>query len=323
MTNMEPITYPSEVFSRLVPDLYLHRHLNQGLRPATNRSFTQHRKLNHFLGGLKKPVGSDEKSASLVWGSSLIQADGMSIVCGITGSVSEEEGGIFVNVEVLRGANGSSAAMGGPPSDEEQVVSRKTTDLLKKGIFSNEDNKHFFELKNFLKEGQQDEAVFDAGQHQKRFLCLQANVTVLSRNGPVQDYVWAAVLAALKDTEIPLMEIDEDTGRITLTNDFTTIPVDDLNIHSSRSFGFIKPKPEADAYEDDDEMDTTEDAASVMLADVQGEVEQAATSSTREGSRLQIVRGRGDKLIGFSFVGKGTGVGLNEIKNALDLSKQE
>lgn len=321
MTNMEPITYPSEVFSRLVPDLYLHRHLNQGLRPATNRAFTQHRKINHFLGGLKKPVGSDEKSASLVWGSSLIQADGMSIVCGVTGSVSEEEGGIFVNVEVLRGANGSSAAMGasqrrgagGEPKDYRSA---------QKGIFSCKANKQFFELQNFLKEGQEDEAVFDAGQHQKRYLCLHANVTVLSRNGPVQDYVWAAVLAALKDTEIPLMEIDEDTGRITLTHDFTTIPVDDLDIHSSRSFGFIKPKPETDAYEDD-EMDTSEDAASVLLADVQGEVEQAATSSTREGSRLQIVRGREDTLIGFSFVGKGTGVGLNEIKNALDLSKQE
>lgn len=245
----------------------------------------------------------------------------MSIVCGITGSVSEEEGGIFVNVEVLRGANGSSAAMGGPPSDEEQCVSRKTTDLLKKGIFNSGENKTFFELKNFLKEGQEDEAVFDAGQHQKRYLCLHANVTVLSRNGPVQDYVWAAVLAALKDTKIPLMDIDEDTGRLTLTSETKEIPVEDLDIHSSRSFGFIKPKPEADAYEDD-EMDTSEDASSVLLADVQGEVEQAATSSTREGSRLQIVRGRDDKLIGFSFVGKGSGVGLSEIQTALDLSRQ-
>lgn len=319
--TMEPITYPSEVFSRLVPDLYLHRHLNQGVRPATDRSFTQHRKINSFLGGLKKPVGEESASSTLVWGSSLIQADGMSIVCGITGSVSEEEGGIFTNVEILRGANGSSAAMGGPPSDEEQVVSRKSCDLLRKGIFNTPESKQFFELKNFLKEGQQDEAIFDAGQHQKRYLCLHANVTVVSRNGPVQDYVWAAVLAALKDTKIPLMDIDEDTGRISLTKEHTTIPVEDLKIDSSRSFGFVKPKQEA-VY-DDDEMDTSEDISCVLLADVQGEVEQAATSSTREGSRLQIVRGRGDKLIGFSFVGKGTGVGINELKDALDLSKQE
>ncbi|ODQ63410.1 hypothetical protein NADFUDRAFT_53675 [Nadsonia fulvescens var. elongata DSM 6958] len=324
--SIRPIQFPDEVFARVCPDLYFERHLSLGLRPHSLRKFDEFRQIKVKFGNTDSENWQDY-SSNLTLGTSSVRSDGINIVCSVTGGITEQEpvagSGIYPNVEILRGGVGASSANGGAPSEEEMVASQGICDILRRLVNKESHNKCQFEL--FEKDLETGKSTVIPN----KWLILNCHINVLSRNGPISDYAWIAVLEALKDVTVPEFRYNYDTQQVEIMsgaahpgqkldfaflNNKTQIPV-------ASSFGILNANLEVEdsENEDGDETEVTLEKTQVVIADIQGESEEVATSTTHQGSRVSVMVSGDEKLSAFSFVGVTRD--MNAIKQCLALAK--
>lgn len=239
MAQAKPLSFPSDVFERLEPDIYLKRHLELGLRPSALRKLDEFRNTTVHLGTL---------NTESTIGSAVMRMGGTTVICGITAGITEslDGGGIYPNVEIVRGGSRS-----GPPSEEEMILSQRVYQLLlESGIY--EKDLHNFEIQKGIDD---------------KFLVLSASIQVLSRTGPCFDIVWNCIIAALKNSKIPYMSFDVDLNDIICDKDQ---PPRSLNFPSDKGLGL---------FSSTFGITETEDNKNVVIADLEGSTEEACITS--------------------------------------------
>lgn len=210
---MEPRSFPPDVFARLAPEIYFERFLEHGSRP-TGRKFTEFRPL-------LVQQGRQSELAPSALGSAVVRAGQATVICGISGGLTdfENEGGVYANVEIHRGGRS------GAPTAEEMVLTRRTHELILAAQI---------DPSNFKID------IPDSIEPCRKELVLNASIRVLSRTGPCLDLVWAALAAALNDTRIPLFTEDERTHNIIPTCERKPLVLPETLVSSVSTFGLLK-----------------------------------------------------------------------------------
>lgn len=208
---MEIRTFPNEVFARLAPDVYFKRHLEKHTRP-TGRKYLERRPIN--------VKGDDEHIIKGSLGSAVVNSGNASVICGITAGLTNfiGEGGIYANVEIPRGSNSSV------PSGEEQVTTMAIHRLIESALIPQA---------NFFVSEQQE-------------LCLRASITVLSRTGPALDLIWECLVAALRNTRVPVFEEDERTLNMVASEDSRPLELPSTLAEHIHTYGFVGDEVFAD-----------------------------------------------------------------------------
>lgn len=284
-TQQQPLWFPARTFARIEPELYLTRHLIHGRRPGTSRSFTDFRPVTIQQGSL---TPSDSGKGSATIGSSVVRAGLTVVSCGIVAGTTSTAGAgaVYPNVEIQRGGFNSA------PSMEEMCVSQRVFEVLQAVNFpaSNFGVRLASTTTTTTETGKiqrQDSGETVEGQE----LVLTAHVQVLSRGGPPFDLVWRAVMAALRDTKLPLFEVDPDDNRILtcVGNEFGPafeFPGSSLSLGTgeivSSTFGVAEVRPEELPSTSDGTAASQEDDQSkvVVVADLDGEIEESCIAST-------------------------------------------
>ncbi|KAF5095687.1 hypothetical protein D0Z00_003041 [Geotrichum galactomycetum] len=212
------------------------------------------------------------------------------ISAGTVVSVTRTRGaaGIYPNVEILRGGFGSA------PSTEEMVLSQRLRELLA-AVFPANDP--VFRVGYVDADGNAATSLLgdDDDEEEDKWLVFTVHVQVLSRNGPVFDHVWRAVVTAL-GSMLPVRfrvydeETDGDLSPEAIENRFVVAaPASDADrkarhfpaarlkhLHSS-TFGVASIAAASDAAAAG--VATTENRTE-LLADIEGEIEEACLAST-------------------------------------------
>uniref|UniRef100_A0A060T8H5 Ribosomal RNA-processing protein 43 n=1 Tax=Blastobotrys adeninivorans TaxID=409370 RepID=A0A060T8H5_BLAAD len=277
MSAESALSFPPDVFSKLEPELYLQRHLAQGLRPS-NRGLLEFRDTKVQQGSVK---------GEYIVGSSVLRSGGSIVVCGISAGITSSTGGagIYPNVEVVRGGGSRNS----PPNEEEMILSQRIYELLRTEHIMDH-TKHLFEIP-----GVEDQ-----------WVVLNASVQVLSRSGPVLDAAWNAVVAAIRSIRMPPLEYDPDRQTAFFkTNDDnhnnddddsmqvdpTPQPHESLDVFSS-SYGIAELRNDI-GLGDHQQHEDQRQSSVALVADVEGETEEACMPST-----INIVRGTDGLLHG-------------------------
>lgn len=329
ITNQEtgrPLWLSSGTFARVDPELYFERHVRKGLRPNSTRKFLEFRKIHEHLGSLNgeaaattttKDSNSSITEGGNCFGSCVVRAGNTSVVCGIVIGTTETRngGGIYPNVEILRGGFNSA------PSTEEMIISQRVSELIKAMNFSEknfqvrllqDEDEKMREVEEEEENKEDGEEVYEKGIDHTRWLVYTAHVQVLSRTGPPFDLVWAAVMGALKDVEIPLFEIDDEkdlycvqkrTG-VKLEFPFEKIPYSstfgistvDTSDGAERFVEGIREEEEDNDNDDDEDDDDEKKFKIIVLADPDGEIEEACVRT-----QMSVVSDEEGTLYGFSF----------------------
>jgi exosome complex component RRP43 len=172
-------------------------------------------------------------------GSSVVRVGGTTAVCDISGGITETLGGAGIYPNVEI----IRGSRNGPPTQEEMVISQRVYQLLRSGMV--------------------DESNFVIAETQDKWLVLNVHIQVLSRSGPCFDIVWNAVVLALRNTRIPSMEIDPDTNEV-ICDKTTSKPIQGSLDVCSSTFGVGELHKEH---------------STVLLADVEGDTEEACVTS--------------------------------------------
>lgn len=324
--ELHPLWLSTETFARVDPELYFERHIRKGLRPNSNRRFMEFRKLLIKEGTISSQRQTDQESTindNPCFGSCVVRADngGTSVVCGIVIGTTETAngGGIYPNVEILRGGFNSA------PSTEEMTMSQRIFNLIEAMKFSQDNFKVRLQVDSEedidrmelekededprlkLKELEEEDEGEDLTVNKHKWLVYTAHVQVLSRTGPPFDLVWAAVMGALKDVQIPLFKLDETTNQEYCVKRDTGIrikfPTGEESIPYSSTFGITNIGTKEDAAsalflggEDEQPQQQEEGRSVVVLADPDGEIEERCASS-----RVNIVCDGEGRMTGFSL----------------------
>ncbi|VVT46387.1 uncharacterized protein SAPINGB_P001188 [Magnusiomyces paraingens] len=327
-TEAKPLWLSSATFARVDPELYFERHLRQGLRPGTQRGLDDFRAINSQRGSL---TCVEEAAGQGSFGSCVVRSGQTSVVCGIVIGTTETRGGggIYTNVEILRGGFNSA------PSGEEMVISQRAGELVRAlGLgpsnFAVRVRTPEAEMEEEQAEMEEEEGVGEVREEwerergivvkRDRWLVYTAHVQVLSRTGPPFDLVWAAIMGALGDVDIPEFEEDDEgnlfcvgrrTGRkldlpvggaVSSTFGVATVDV------SKNADVFAEGLPDYDEDEnmtslsssEEEEKESKPELKVVMLADPDGEIEETCASS-----RVNVVCNGEGRLYGFSFAAIG------------------
>lgn len=241
-----PLTFPADVFARLAPELYLQRHLEQGLRPAGPRALEDFRPVV-----INTTLQSSETSSFSPIGFAAVRSGGTSLICSVTAGVTEsiDGGGVFANVELARNdvqgtANGSITGGNRLPSQEEMVLSQQVQQILRSATIGVTDL-------STCKDGTQ--------------LVINVTCMVLSRSGPLFDPVWNGIMTALSTTKVPKTKLHPDNDTELLWDaEVEPVPLK-FKPSLASSFGLaVNPK----------------DSSTVVLADLEGETEEATIKDT-------------------------------------------
>ncbi|SCU99511.1 LAME_0G03444g1_1 [Lachancea meyersii CBS 8951] len=164
---------------------------------------------------------------------------------------------------------------------------------------------------------------------------LYAKIQVFSRDGPLFELCWNSLLYALANTKIPRAFVDERTtdlkipismrGRsaaIRETFDIICDPTSFLPLRLNTSnkafasnFAVIDLDPEVQLPKDDDDMQDSM-PSSVLLADIQGEAEEASVTST-----ISVVTDGVGNLKHFKAVGGSSKITMDMMRNSIKLAK--
>lgn len=275
-STVTPLFFPASTFSRIEPDLYLQRHLAQGLRPqGSTRGF------HDFL-----PVSTHTPSPGrCILRTGTEGGSGAVVSAGTVISVTRTRGaaGIYPNVEILRGGFGSA------PSTEEMVLSQRLRELLA-AVFPPEDPVFCV---NYV-DADDNPAVSLLGDDadnvdddEDKWLVFTVHVQVLSRNGPLFDHVWSAVIRALGSL-LPVRfrvydeDVDGELSPEAVENRFVVATADS----KARHFPFSRLKHLCSstfgvAYITDPNSGSDSAAAgrTELLADLEGEIEESCLTS--------------------------------------------
>lgn len=328
--------FPSQVLSRIAPDVLLQRHLAQGLRPSL-RNFDEFRPFEASSGSFSG-LGTNS-----VVGLSTVRNGDTFAFCGITIGVVESNGpaadfatdsegeyaSVYPVVEITRGRTGA-------PTDEEMILAQLLHDtlfhekliplllltLLPGYQIANEDTERAIMYPEDMPKDADLESFQRFNMSKKTFrYVLYAHVKVFSRCGPLFDLVHYATVEALKNVSLPKLyladsEIDPkiripirsrgNFGSLSQTeNCFYVDERDDLArplqlqpAPLSSSFGVV-------------EYDGADKSQTVLLADLEGEAEEFCAES-----RINVVAA-GDVFKHVNIVGGGANVTLDTVRAAL------
>ncbi|KAI6020118.1 hypothetical protein PISMIDRAFT_93403 [Pisolithus microcarpus 441] len=206
----------AQIFQRLHPHAYLDRFLVEGVRPDGR---TPEEWRDAFIN-----VGS----VSTADGSALVRIGGTTIVCGVKAEIAEPEldtpdqGFLVPNIDLP--AICSPKFKPGPPSEEAQVLSERlnaalvSTQLLPLTTLCIEPGRSVW--------------------------CLYVDATCINYDGNAFDAALLAMVAALRNTTLPVATYNEETGRTTCRSRTTRHPLS-LNrdkLITGLSFGVV-PTP--------------------------------------------------------------------------------
>ncbi|KAI0784898.1 ribosomal protein S5 domain 2-like protein [Abortiporus biennis] len=198
----------ASTFRRLHPKVYLERFLAEKIRPD-GREFDEWRDISVNVG-----------SISTAEGSSLVRLGDTTIVCGVKAEIAEpeldrpEHGFLVPNIDLP--AICSPKFKPGPPTEEAQVLSDRLNEaLISSGLIST------------------TSLCIERG---KSVWVLYVDATCINYDGNAFDAALLAMVAALKNTQLPKAIFDEDTNK-TLCTRKTMIPLE-LNHKLPLSFTF-------------------------------------------------------------------------------------
>ncbi|KAK7097966.1 exosome complex component RRP43-like [Littorina saxatilis] len=172
------------------PKEFYRKYLEQGVRP-------DNRELGEFRPTVLDIGSKNGSCISTAEGSALIRLGNTIVICGIKGELAEPktetptEGYLVPNVELS--AVCSPQFRPGPPSEQAQVLSQFVANVLK--------NSQCVELEDLC---------IAPG---KMVWVLYADLICLDYDGNVADACVLALTAALSNTSLPVVRVDEETGK--------------------------------------------------------------------------------------------------------------
>ncbi|GFV87634.1 exosome complex component RRP43 [Trichonephila clavipes] len=182
----------------LQPQKYIHTFLENNIRPDA-------RGLTDF-----RSVIINVSSVGTACGSALVRHGDTSVLCGIKAELTnpllkEPDNGFFVPNVTLTSIC-SNRYVPGPPTEQAQVYSQIIMDLWKSSSFLNPT----------------DLCIVPS----KLAWCLFAEMICLSSDGNILDACILALMAALKNTKLPEVIVNEETNAIKVTNNLVNLKVD-------------------------------------------------------------------------------------------------
>lgn len=330
------------MLARILPELVLERHLSVGLRPCL-RKFNEFRAITADS-GLLNSVGTN----SLV-GLAVARNGTDHAFCGITIGVAEvktndellgtqdsrkEYATVHPVVEIARGRTGA-------PTDEEMILSQNLynavlhlhvlpLELLEVEPGYQLTNEETHEL--FVVYPHQDalldedlnnlSSTINVSKRKYKYV-LYAHVKIFSRSGPLFDLAHYVLLAALQNVQLPRIYI-ADSG----IDPNVRVPV-----RSRGNFGHLSLSANRFCVDDgaaaaqlvleSDSVGTASsfglvdhDGATVLLADLEGEAEEACAQS-----RVTAVTNGSDKLTHLHIAGGGANMTISTIREAIAMAK--
>ncbi|KAG6844360.1 hypothetical protein H0H87_007541 [Tephrocybe sp. NHM501043] len=207
-TTSENDTLKAAIFQRLHPRIYLERFLAENIRPD-GRVLDTWRNVNVNVGSITTADGS-----------ALVRLGNTTVVCGVKAEIAEpeldREGEGFLVPNLDLPAMCSPKFKPGPPTEEAQVLSDRLNEaLVASGILP------------------LDSLCIYRG---KAVWVLYVDATCINYDGNVFDATLLAMVAALKNTQLPKATFDEETNRTTCTRK-TKLPLQIARTPLSMSFG--------------------------------------------------------------------------------------
>ncbi|KAF6748991.1 ribosomal protein S5 domain 2-like protein [Ephemerocybe angulata] len=201
----------ASIFQRLHPRAYLERFLAEGFRPD-GRALDAWREVSVNTG-----------SISTADGSALVRLGNTTVVCGVKAEIAEPEldagarGFLVPNLDLP--AMCSPRFKPGPPSEDAQVLSDRLTEALtSSGVLPLES------------------LCIHPG---KAVWVLYVDATCINYDGNAFDATLLAMVAALKNTRLPVATYDETTRRTTCSRKEPRRPLELGRIPVSASFGIF------------------------------------------------------------------------------------
>lgn len=239
MAAPSALTFLPKTFAKLSPAAYLTAHLSQ---PSGLPSRPSSRAPNE-----PRPVTANLSSLTHCFGSAVVRSGDTAVVCGVRAEIlyardvprpyrsvsgqreSEVESlGLLVpNVELSTGC-AREFLPGNAPGSVAQSLSARVKRLLHVSgmVAPGELRIYGRERDAEAADAGVDESMDDAdpearqnGQEVKAYWTLYIDTLVMSLDGNAFDTVWAAVVAALKDTRLPAATWDADTERVVCAPD--------------------------------------------------------------------------------------------------------
>ncbi|KAF8004196.1 hypothetical protein HF325_001644 [Metschnikowia pulcherrima] len=349
MASTKQAVFPPEVLARITPEVSLERHLALGLRPSL-RQYDEFRTLSANPGSL-----TDLGTNSLVGLVTVRNGDThvfCGITLGVTETNESDD---FLSADTAANKNAAYATVypvveiargrTGAPTDEEMILSQQIHNhvlhlhvlplllltLVPGYQLTNETTgESYVAYPDDLQMSADDLRSLSSTINitkKKYAYVLYAHIKVFSRVGPLFDVVHYALTAALKNTVLPRVflsdsgidpnvrvpvrsrgnfgHLSQGSGRFCFDGNTTLalpLQLDAARIGVSSLFGLV-------------DLETEQGTTSVLLADLEGEAEEACAES-----RLTIVR-NGDTLTHVSITGGGANVTLETFRRALQIAK--
>jgi len=226
-TNITPsLSFPPATYQKVDPNSYLLRHLS----PTSGIHFSSRpsgRAVDEF-----RPPTIHTSSLSHAHGSAVVRTGDTAVVCGVRGEILTLHGG---EKKVLRSGDGAGSGLGGsgalksyplivpnlelntgcaaayhpgPPSDWAQAMTQRIKSLLVDVVCPVDVDVLKIVQIGSGEEGEEDE------EEIKAYWVLYVDTVMVSLDGNAFDAAWAAIIAALNDTKLPVARWDPDLGRV-------------------------------------------------------------------------------------------------------------
>jgi exosome complex component RRP43 len=260
MAELKPLTFPPDLYKRLVPAQFLAQHINADppIRPSG-------RQLTDF-----RDVSITSSSLSNTAGSAVVRHGDTVMVCGIRAEIAEPTvteptlGFLVPNIEI--GPLCSSKYKAGPPSELQQSIAHQLSSLLHdRNIVDRAD------------------LCIEAG---KAVWCLYIDIICLSSSAAYLSASALAMTSALLNTSLPVAAWDLDLNQVRCKEVYEPLKI--LSVPFVVEFGVFHGKVLADP--DDDESELCAETLYVIL-NAKGELlgVRKTGGTVLQGSALQEV----------------------------------
>lgn len=250
-TNVVPsLSFPPATYQKVDPNSYLLRHL----QPIA-ASYPPTRPSGRSPDEFRTPT-LHTSSLSHAHGSAVVRTGDTAVVCGVRGEILTLRGGekkvirsglegseasaqdaiksyplIVPNLELNTGC--ASQYHPGPPSDFAQAVTQRLRSLLVDVVCP-------VDVESLKIVGETDE---NGEEDLKAYWVLYIDTLMISLDGNAFDAAWAAIMAALYDTQLPVARWDVDTERV-ICDPVEKKSLKINQIAFSSSFGIFTAPPE-------------------------------------------------------------------------------
>lgn len=206
------------------PHKYMRAHLENNIRPD-GRELKEFRSVLINVGAL-----------GTAYGSALVRLDNTSVLCGVKADLtiptSEEPNKGFLVPNVTLTPVCSSKFQPGPPGEQAQAYSRIIMDLVL--------NSDFINLSSLCI------------SESKLAWCLFVEIICLSHDGNILDACLLAMMAALKNTKLPEININMEDEKIEVTDKF--VPLNLNYFVFPATFAHLENQVVADPSEEEENL---------------------------------------------------------------------